>query len=36
MPFRVVVANSFYGVYGEDEDLKRSLGELGVGYVLAL
>jgi SRSO17 transposase len=32
-PFRVVVADSFYG---EDEDFKRSLGELGVGYVLAL
>jgi SRSO17 transposase len=33
VPFRAVVADSFYG---EDEDFKRSLGELGVGYVLAL
>jgi hypothetical protein len=33
MPFRAVVADSFYG---EDEDFKQSLGELGVGYVLAL
>jgi len=31
--FRAVVADSFYG---EDEDFKQSLGELGVGYVLAL
>jgi len=28
-----VVAGSFYG---EDEDFKQSLSELGVGYVLAL
>jgi hypothetical protein len=33
VPFRAVVADSFYG---EDEDFKRSLEELGVGYVLAL
>jgi SRSO17 transposase len=33
VPFRAVVADSFYG---EDEDFKQSLGELGVGYVLAL
>ena len=33
IPFRAVVANSFYG---EDREFKRSLGELGVGYVLAL
>lgn len=31
--FRAVVADSFYG---EDRGFKRSLGELGVGYVLAL
>jgi hypothetical protein len=31
--FRAVVADSFYG---EDEDLKRALRELKVGYVLAL
>jgi hypothetical protein len=33
IPFKAVVADSFYG---EDEDFKRSLEELGVGYVLAL
>jgi hypothetical protein len=33
LPFRAVVADSFYG---EDEGFKRSLEELGVGYVLAL
>ncbi len=33
VPFRAVVADSFYG---EDEDFKRSLEEFGVGYVLAL
>src|SRR5215216_4658704 len=33
VPFRAVVADSFYG---EDEDFKRSLEELGAGYVLAL
>jgi hypothetical protein len=33
VPFRAVVADSFYG---EDEDFRRSLEELGVGYVLAL
>ncbi|MDQ3182936.1 MAG: IS701 family transposase [Actinomycetota bacterium] len=33
VPFRAVVADSFYG---EDREFKRSLGELGVGYVLAL
>jgi hypothetical protein len=33
IPFRAVVADSFYG---EDQEFKRSLGELGVGYVLAL
>jgi SRSO17 transposase len=33
IPFRAVVADSFYG---EDRGFKRSLGELGVGYVLAL
>ena len=33
IPFRAVVADSFYG---EDEGFKRSLSELGVGYVLAL
>jgi SRSO17 transposase len=32
-PFRAVVADSFYG---EDENFKHSVGELGVGYVLAL
>lgn len=31
--FRAVVADSFYG---EDRGFKRSLGGLGVGYVLAL
>jgi hypothetical protein len=33
IPFRAVVADSFYG---EDEGFKRSLSELGAGYVLAL
>jgi SRSO17 transposase len=33
VPFRAVVADSFYG---EDRGFKRSLGEMGVGYVLAL
>ncbi len=33
VPFRAVVADSFYG---EDRGFKRSLGNLGVGYVLAL
>src|SRR5215210_897781 len=33
IPFRAVVADSFYG---EDEGFKRRLSELGVGYVLAL
>ncbi len=33
IPFRAVVADSFYG---EDEGFKRGLRELGVGYVLAL
>jgi SRSO17 transposase len=33
IPFRAVVAGSFYG---EDRQFKRSLGELGVGYVLSL
>jgi DDE superfamily endonuclease len=33
VPFRAVVADSFYG---EDEDFKQALGVLGVGYVLAL
>jgi SRSO17 transposase len=33
VPFRAVVADSFYG---EDEDLKWALRELKVGYVLAL
>jgi hypothetical protein len=33
VPFRVVVADSFYG---EDEGFKRSLSELGVCYVIAL
>jgi SRSO17 transposase len=33
IPFRAVVVDSFYG---EDREFKLSLGELGVGYVLAL
>jgi hypothetical protein len=33
IPFRAVVADSFYS---EDREFERSLGELGVGYVLAL
>ncbi len=33
IPFRAVVADSFYG---EDRGFKRSLGELGVAYVLSL
>jgi hypothetical protein len=33
IPFRAVVADSFYG---EDEGFKRSLSELEVGYVMAL
>jgi hypothetical protein len=33
IPFRAVVADSFYG---EDEGFKESLSELGVGYVMAL
>jgi SRSO17 transposase len=33
LPFRAVVADSFYG---EDRGVKRGLRELGVGYVLAL
>src|SRR5215469_15955150 len=33
IPFRAVVADSFYG---EDRGVKRGLRELGVGYVLAL
>src|SRR5215216_3670932 len=33
VPFRAVVADSFYG---EDEGFKQSLSELGVGYVVAL
>jgi hypothetical protein len=33
VPFRAVVADSFYG---EDEDFKQVLSGLGVGYVLAL
>jgi hypothetical protein len=33
IPFKAVVADSFYG---EDEDFKCSLEELGVGYALAL
>src|SRR5215216_6555498 len=33
IPFRAVVADSFYG---EDREFKRSLGKLGVGYVLSL
>ena len=32
VPFRAVVAYSFYG---EDREFKRSLDELGVGYVLS-
>jgi SRSO17 transposase len=33
IPFRAVVADSFYG---EDRGFKRALEELGAGYVLAL
>ena len=33
VPFRAVAADSFYG---EEEDFKRSIEDLGVGYVLAL
>jgi SRSO17 transposase len=33
VPFRAVVADSFYG---EEEDFERVLGRLGLGYVLAL
>ncbi|HEX5699500.1 MAG TPA: IS701 family transposase [Rubrobacter sp.] len=33
IPFRAVVADSFYG---EDEGFKQSLSKLGVGYVMAL
>jgi SRSO17 transposase len=33
VPFRAVVADSFYG---EDEDFRQALSSLGVGYVLAL
>src|SRR5215210_412332 len=33
VPFRAVVADSFYG---EDEDFKQALSSLGVGYLLAL
>jgi SRSO17 transposase len=33
IPFRAVVADSFYG---EDREFKRSLGALGIGYVLSL
>jgi len=33
IPFRAVVADSFYG---EDQEFKGSLGDLGVGYVLGL
>ncbi len=33
VPFRAVVADSFYG---EDREFKRSLEKLGIGYVLAL
>jgi SRSO17 transposase len=33
LPFRAVVADSFYG---EDRGVRRALGELEVGYVLAL
>jgi hypothetical protein len=37
IPFRAVLADSFYGEdEGEDEGFKHRLGELGVGYVLAL
>jgi len=32
VPFRAVVADCFYG---EDQEFKRSVGELGVRYVLA-
>jgi SRSO17 transposase len=33
VPFRAVVADSFYG---EDEGFRQALSELGTGYVLAL
>src|SRR5215210_4353045 len=33
IPFRAVVADSFYG---KDEDFKQSLSELGVSYAMAL
>jgi hypothetical protein len=33
LPFRAVVADSFYG---EDEELRQALGQLDAGYVLAL
>ena len=33
IPFRAVVADSFYG---EDEELRWTLRDLGAGYVLAL
>jgi hypothetical protein len=33
IPFGAVVADSFYG---EDRQFKRSVGKMGVGYVLAL
>jgi hypothetical protein len=33
VPFRAVVADSFYG---EDEDFRQALSKLGAGYVLAL
>jgi SRSO17 transposase len=33
VPFRAVVADSFYG---EDEDFRQALSSLGLGYVLAL
>jgi hypothetical protein len=33
VPFRAVVADSFYG---EDDEFRRALSELGAGYVLAL
>jgi SRSO17 transposase len=33
LPFRAVVADSFYG---EDRSFRRGLQDLGVGYVLAL
>ena len=33
MPFREVVADSFYD---EDRGFKRALGDLGIGYMLAL